>query len=218
MNKKLWGAFLVLLFLLSFNSVSLANLIFKMEADKYTLGIGDTAIIGISAKIEEEPSGTNGINLWQLDMIADYDKVTVTDVEVVEPSPLDPLLGEYVYVNRDPADPENVVFDGNILGLGGGLDGAFAPTTVGVGGFTLLANITIQGLSLGTVEYSLTDAYTTGFYAYLADMTYYDIDNGDITFQQGNNVFEVVPEPSSLVIMTIMAGLALRRRKTSVVR
>jgi hypothetical protein len=91
---------------------------------------------------------------------------------------------------------------------------------VGVGGFTLLANITIQAVGAGEVTYDLTGD-TAGFYVWLRDyfVTGPTGNEYDATFdapykavfQPGDNVFTVVPEPGSFVLLATMAGLALRR-------
>ena len=226
MNKKLSGVFLVLLFLLSFSSLSFANAVFKIDASNYTLGIGDTEVIRLYASIEEQTSGQNGINLWQLDLFVDVGGVvSVTDVEILQPAvpQLDPLIPSYVSINS--------LLSGNVLGMSGAALDPPKGSGVGVGGFTLLANITIEGLVPGQVTYDM-GGDTLGFNAYLRDFDWglwEDLPGTNVydstydapyiaVFQEGNNVFEVVPEPSSLVIMTIMAGLALRRRKTGVVR
>ena len=204
-SRKLRSILLIVLVLLFFNNISSANLVFQMTASDTTLVLGEPATIGIWAEAEEAV-GMNGINIWQLDLVVDFDNVImVTDVDVLEPAPLDPFLPEYVSINTD--------FNGNVYGLGGGLDGAYDDSSVGVGGLTLLANITIEAIGVGVAEYEFTDIGSTGFYAYLRDQDYYDIDLNNIDILPGNTIFMVTPEPASLVIMAVMAGMALRSRK-----
>lgn len=225
MKRKVFFVFLVISFLPFFNVVSSANIIFKMQATKSTLTLNETAVFGLYASIEEETTGLNGINLWQLDMIVNTkDVITVTNIEMLEPYPLDDdYFPYYLHLNKDPLNTANS-FSGNMLGLGSGMDGAFDDSPAGVGGFTLMANITIQAVGLGTTTYDIVDTGRTGVYAYLADASLYDIVQAnpwsikfyDKTASTGNNIFTVVPEPSSLILLASMAGMALYRRRVGV--
>ena len=205
-----------------FNSVSFANAVFKMTATRNILEVGETATIGLWANIEEQTTGLNGINLWQLDMVVDVGNVvTVVDVSLIAPSPRDTFMPEYVGINT----PDS----GNLLGVGASVFEAPKDSGVGVGEFSLLANITIQAIGLGEVTYSL-GGDTLGFNAYLRDFDWGNWQDPSGTsvydstyaapyravFQSGNNVFTVVPEPGSLAIMAVMAGFALRRRRVSI--
>jgi len=215
-----------------FNAVSFANLLFQMTATQNTLTVGEEATIGIWANIEEEPNGLNGLNLWQLDMVADVpDVVKVktdgtipgTEIDFIAPSPQDPDGTGWASVNQDVNDN---VFEGNVLGLGATLATMPDDSDTGIGGFTLLVEVTIEGIASGTVEYDLVDALEMGggFYGVLRDYfeeeegNYYDIMDGNLQFVPGNNVFTVVPEPGSLLIMALMAGLALKSRKLGIGR
>jgi hypothetical protein len=109
-----------------------------------------------------------------------------------------------------------------VLGLGATLATTPDDSDTGVGGFTLLVEVTIEGIAPGTVEYNLVDALELGggFYGVLRDYfeegpagNYYDIMDGNLQFVSGNNVFTVVPEPGSLLIMAFITGLALRNRR-----
>lgn len=215
-----------------FNAVSFANLLFQMTATQNTLTVGEEATIGIWANIEEEPNGLNGLNLWQLDMVADVpDVVKVktdgtipgTEIDFIAPSPQDPDGTGWASVNQDL---DTNVFEGNVLGLGATLATMPDDSDTGVGGYTLLVEVTIEGIASGTVEYDLVDALEMGggFYGVLRDYfeeeegNYYDIMDGNLQFVPGNNVFTVVPEPGSLLIMALMAGLALKSRKLGIGR
>jgi len=201
--------------LLCLNSISFANLLFKMTADKYTLTVGQEATIDIWAKAEGA-TGLNGLDVWQLDMVVDTgNKVAVKTVganaiiTLIAPAPMYPLSG-WTSVNS--------LLSGNVLGIRAYTLTTPQNSTTGVGNFSLLAEITIVALNEGTVTYNLISAGTTGFYGMLADSTYYDVGNAApyaAVFQQGNNVFTVAPEPASIMIMTVMAGLALRSRRRS---
>jgi len=197
-----------------FNAVSFANLLFQMTATQNTLTVGEEATIGIWANIEEEPNGLNGLNLWQLDMVADVpDVVKVktdgtipgTEIDFIAPSPQDPDGTGWASVNQDL---DTNVFEGNVLGLGATLATMPDDSDTGVGGYTLLVEVTIEGIASGTVEYDLVEE----------EGNYYDIMDGNLQFVPGNNVFTVVPEPGSLLIMALMAGLALKSRKLGIGR
>jgi len=196
-----------------FNAVSFAGLLFQITATKNTLTPGEEATISIWAYIEEELEEGNGLNVWQLDMAVNTDGVVQVSADpvLIAPTPIDPASG-WLSLNTDST--------GNVYGLG-----VFTPgpqdSDTGVGGFSLLAQVTIEAIgAVGEqVTYELTDyTHTTGFWGALRDDTmmpsYVYPDN--VQFLPGNNVFTVVPEPGSLLIMALMAGLALRSRKLGV--
>jgi len=221
-EKKLTqiSLFVSLLLLFSLNGESFANAVFKLTASQNTLGVSDTAVIGLWANIEEQSSGLNGINVWQLDMRVDVDDViSVTDVQVLQPAPLDPMLPEYGSINS--------TFDGNVLGIGGGVMSAPQDSSVGVGGFTLLANITVQAIGVGQTTYSL-NGDTAGFYVWLRDYFAMGDPQSDYNASYASpykavfeptpdnaHVFTVVPEPGTFILLGCMALAASSRRKTA---
>jgi len=210
----------VSLLLLPFCGESFANAVFKLTASQNTLEVFDTAVIGLWANVEEQSSGLNGINVWQLDMRVDVDDViSVTDVQVLQPAPLDPMLPEYTSINS--------TFDGNVLGIGGGIMNAPQNSGVGVGGFTLLANITVQAIGQGQTIYSL-DGGTAGFYVWLRDyfatgdpQSAYDATYASpykAVFEptpDDSHIFTVVPEPGTFILLACMTAIASSRRRTA---
>jgi hypothetical protein len=210
MNSKLKLICFAALAFHFFNAVSFADLLFQMSATKNTLAIGEEATISIWAYIEEELEEGYGLNAWQLDMVVDTDSVVRVSADpcLIAPTPKDPLSG-WSSLNADST--------GNVYGLGVFTEGRTYSDT-GIGGFSLLAQITIEAIgAVGEqVTYELTDyTQTTGFWGALRDdemmPSYVYPDN--VQFLPGNNVFTVVPEPGSLLIMAFMAGFALRSRK-----
>lgn len=213
MNSKSKTVCFAALFLLFFNSVSSADLLFKITADKYNLTPSEEATISIWAYIEETVDPCNGLNVWQLDMIVDTDSVVQVndDPVLIAPTPIDPTSG-WLSLNAD--------LTGNIYGLGVLTPGPTDSET-GIGDFSLLAQVTIQ--AIGTpgqqVTYQLTDDGHGGFFGALRDdissipplPSYIYPDN--VQFVPGNNVFTIVPEPTSLMIMAFLTGLALRNRR-----
>lgn len=209
MNSKLKLICFAALAFHFFNAVSFADLLFQMSATKNTLAIGEKATISIWAYIEEEVEEGNGLNAWQLDMVVDTDGVVQVSADpcLIAPPPIDPASG-WLSLNADST--------GNVYGLGAFTEGRTYSDT-GVGGFSLLAQVTIEAIgAVGEqVTYELTDCHTTGFFGALRDdeMTPSYVYPNNIQFLSGNNVFTVVPEPGSLLIMAFMAGFALRSRK-----
>jgi hypothetical protein len=206
-SKFICFATLVLLF---FNAVSSANLVFQMTATKNTLVHGEQATISIWAHIEETVPSGYGLNAWQLDMVTNTSGVVQvsTDPLLIAPTPI--TTGpKWSSLNADST--------GNVYGLGTYTSGPTASNT-GIGGFSLLAQVTIEAIGTAgqQVTYALTDyTGTTGFWGALRNdqgmPSYIYPDN--VQFLQGNNVFRIVPEPASLLIMTFLTGLALRNRR-----
>jgi len=220
MGIKLSRRFLCVVFLVAvFTDISSADLIFKITADKYALAVGEEAVISIFAKIDDEDGVAQGyaLNGWQLDMV------------VVDPN--SDLLSGVVEVSKDPIfiEPEAGFWDsasgwldlnsdatGNVYGLGAFTSGP-TDSNLCLGQFSELARVTIE--AIGTVGqqviYELTDyTQTTGFWGALRDDTSFPtyIYPDNVSFQPGNNVFTIVPEPASLLLMAL-STLLLRKRK-----
>jgi hypothetical protein len=211
MNSKLKLICFATLVLLFFNAVSSADLLFQITATKNTLTPGEEATVSIWARIEEELQEGYGLNVWQLDMVVDTDGVVQVNADpvLIAPTPIDSGSG-WSSLNADKT--------GNIYALGVFTPGPTSSNT-GIGGFSLLAQVTIK--AIGTVgeqvTYELTDDNHGGFFGALRnDMitmmpSYVYPDN--VQFLPGNNVFTIVPEPASLLIMAFITGLALRSRR-----
>lgn len=210
-NSKLKLVCFVVFVLLSFNAVSSADLLFKITATKNNLTPGEEATISIWAKIEEAVQPGYGLNAWQLDMVTNTSNVVqVNDGPVlIAPTPIASGSGWL---------SSNVGSTGNVYGLGIFTPGPTASDT-GIGDFSLLAQVTIEAIvtTYGQqVTYELTDyTHTTGFWGALRSdqgmPSYIYPDN--VQFVPGNNVFTIVPEPASLLLITLGACLALRSRR-----
>lgn len=212
-KSKCVYVFAIFLLLLLSNSVSFADLLLKITANDYELNIGEEATIQILGK-SELAIGLNGLNVWQLDMFVNNGGIVevktadgsaaTAEINLVAPTPIAVPGSGWQEVNAD--------LSGNVLGLGVSTPGPYDSAT-GVGDYSLLAEVTIVGIAVGQTTYTLGDAdtppYSLGFYGMLKDAT-----NEDGSFVQGNNVFTVVPEPTSLLIISGLAALALRKRKT----
>ena len=205
------GFFLVTLLLFFSNGVLLANVEFKIDATDYAIGVGDETTISIYARVVGGGAG-NGIISWGLDLVPTVaGVVTVTGSNLLEPSPVEPFSASNGIMNLDPSD---ALFDGALLSI--------AASTLeithdaGIGDFTKLAEVTVEGKATGDFTYNLQAWDTTGFYAYTADFTEYNIGNAgpySIDFLSGNNDFTVTPEPCSLTILAILTGMVVRKRR-----
>ena len=210
MNSKPKFVCFATLVLLFFNAVSSANLLFQITATKNTLTPSEEATISIWARIEEGIPSGYGLNAWQLDMVTNTSGVVQVNGGPVLIAPT-PVAAGSGWMSS------NVDSTGNVYGLGIFTPG---PTTsnTGIGGFSLLAQVTIEAIGTAgqQVTYELTDyTGTTGFWGALRNdqgmPSYIYPDN--VHFLPGNNVFTIVPEPASLLIMAFMTGLALRSRR-----
>ena len=191
-----------------------AGLIFRMTSSQTTVSIGGSTIIQIFAYADDAvATGNNGLNGWQVDMkslISSTGTLTVTSIDWKAPGPpFDSTLGTM----DDPGSGDikflGVIVDGWLSGV---------DSTVGVGGFSLLAEVTVQGVSAGTVDYALGD-FGSGFYGFLRDGEDFDFSDalayGTTSFDASgsNTQYTVTPEPGSLLILTGLTGLMLRRRR-----
>jgi hypothetical protein len=216
--KRIYLLLTVSVILLLFSTSVYANVIFKLTVSKSELLLNKTATVGVWAQVEEQSSGLNGINTWQCDLVTGLNQggiVQVTDVNIIAPSPRDTGVPVYSSINTPHV--------GDVIGLGASPASPGSDSALGVGLFSHLADITVMAQNAGTVEYSITSASSTGFYAWLRD--YYLIgpsgNEYDSTFaqpykavfQSGNNAITVVPEPATLLLLGV-SSLLLRRRNT----
>ena len=208
-GKSAFVFYIIVSLLLLFNSTSFANVIFKITADSSTIPLGQPAILSIWADVEEEATGLNGINVWQLDMVVNTGGiVSATNVNLIAPTPMDAGSGGSMTFDTD--------LTGNIYEMGAATTGSVDSST-GVPGFSLLAEVTIEAIGVGTVEYRLVDRLGagSGFYAILREGEYYDADLDPPEKAVSENefyAFTVVPEPVSLLLFS-GAAIALRSRK-----
>lgn len=197
--KKLQVFCLVMSLLMVFCNVTSGDLLVKMESSKYSIGIGEEAVISIYG-MAEQATGMNGLNSWNLDMVVDEGGVVeVSGVTRVAPLPWDGGMPLYLSINNGNS--------GDVTGLGIVTQQSPQDSDTGVGKYDKLAEITIVGLAAGEITYTLGDFDGMGFEGYLSDYT-----NEPGYFLVENNVITVVPEPCTLVLMSIMAGIGLRRR------
>lgn len=206
---------LILLLTLSFFSVPVFcnNVHYRIEVTDDEIAIGEESIIKIYGWAEGAVSG-NGIVLWQLDLMLESLEdgiVTIIDEAIEEPFAGFFLSKGSLFLN----DP--------YIGAARS-EGAFGFETssdLGIGdgqpqNYDLLASITVKGVSEGTVTYEL-GSYSTpiesNFYATLADNTILTGVFEDTVPQATITV--IIPEPGSLLILSLMTIAGLRRKRNS---
>ena len=209
-EKRAFIFCIIVSLILLFSSTSFANVVFKITADSSTIPLGQPAILSIWANVEEETTGLNGINVWQLDMVVNTGGiVSATNVDLIAPTPMDAGSGGSMTLDTD--------LTGNVYEMGASTTGV-ADSNTGVVDFSLVAEVTIEAIGVGTVEYRLVDRLGggSGFYAILRDGEYYDavLDPPEKAVSENEfYAFTVeVPEPISLLLFGGMA-ITLRRRK-----
>jgi hypothetical protein len=201
---KKFQIFCVVTSLLLFCSVACADLLLKMDSTKYSIGVGEEAVISIYG-MAEQATGMNGLNSWNLDMVVSSGGIVeVSQVARVAPSPWDSSMPLYLSLNTEDGGSS-----GDVIGLGVATQSFPQSSTTGVGQYDKLAEITIVGLAAGQVTYTLGDFGSMGFEGYLGDYT-----NEPGSFVEGNNVITVfVPEPCTLLLMSVTALVGLRSRR-----
>jgi hypothetical protein len=213
MKNIIWVFFVVLC--IFFSAPSSAALVFKITSDQTNLTVGQTTTVHVWGWADDPLAiGTNGLNTWQLSAMVDTTgivEVVSGSVVFVAPSPWStnssdtgfasinaPSTGTVDYLRLMTADlPQD--------------------SSAGVGGYTEIARFDIE--AIGTVGASVT--YTLGganFGGNLRDfIPSFDesyILSGSFNANDSQRIFTIVPEPSSLVILSGLWGASfLTRRK-----
>ena len=222
---------IILLFLCSMSFAELdTSLVFKMTADKTDLLPGEQTTVRIWAWIYD-PAGVqlpdNGLEAWQTDL-------SVDNTGVIQ------ILGGINFVAPDPAPgwstwdagSVNSPITGEIRQVQTVQQVWGAPSYTGVGvdndidnqlNYSEIFNFTIEALSTATLgsqaTYTLMNDGGGLFFGYLTDGTSFDNDDvlayGGVYFYDtgSENIFTIIPEPASIVLLTTAAAFALRRRK-----
>ena len=181
-----------------------------MTIDKTTLGIGETALVELYA-LADDPiaTGNNGLNSWQLSMIAGGDgtvEVDDTSIAVFAPFGADLLTTS---INVPAGSIEDLFMSANMPP---------EDSTLGIDDYGKIAEFVITAISIGDVSYVIGDS-GFGFYGTLRDYNFMNGEDDD-NWLQGNfddaeSIYglTVVPEPASLTLLSVM-GLALLPRRT----
>ncbi len=184
-------------------SVSHADLLFKVEAPTTELLLGEQVTVTLSAKAEGV-SAPDGLFAWGLDVIVDLGGV----VEVVD--------GTIDFMPVDTWDATDSEWDslglptGSIQNLHAvGVDSLIGNSTIAAGVYTLVAQFDIKAIgSVGqSVTYTLGGDSFSGLLANGVDVT------GQFVAGESQNVFTIVPEPASLLILSGLSILGVLRRK-----
>lgn len=175
-----------------------------------TLEIGEQRTIQIWALADGASSG-DGIVEWFVDLHPDsYGVVTAVSYDIFEPSQQESGL--------DPALNEDDGFggEGSFQFLGAAFPWSQTPpaTDAGVGQYSLLGEVVIEGVAVGNVNYEIGNEYLAGFYARLKSGTSLDGVFGTAEKDLSDYQFTVVlPEPSTIAILSGLSAIALRKRK-----
>jgi hypothetical protein len=198
-----------------------------MTADKTSLMPNEQTTVHIWAWVYT-PAGIstpdNGLDTWQLDLSVNNTNVlSITSLTVLAPNP------NTAYQPYQASSLNNPV-TGEVRGVAVVQKVMGAASSVGVGtdnninnsaNYSEICRFNIkasQNPQASSATYTIMDE-GTGWFAYLSDGTLFD--NSDITADGGTyfytggsqNVFTVIPEPTSLTLLLTAAAFAIRRRK-----
>jgi len=211
------------------------TLVFRMSADDTTLTPGQATTVHVWTWIYDTsgaPQPDNGLDSWAMDLDVDNTGVIqISDINLLAPDP------DWDYSGWNDTSLNNPV-TGEVRELLVNQEVYNAPSYVGVGvdadidnwdNYTEIFYFTIQAdmsPSASTATYTLTDDGGGLFWGVMVDD---DSDPfNDREFENGNpsayggvyfygdgsdNVFTIVPEPSSLLLLAGMAGFGLSRRR-----
>ncbi len=212
--KSVLVSLLVVLSVLFVNSVSAGELHFKMTAPKTTLAIDEEITVTVSAWIDDPIAiPDNGLDTWQLDLSVDNTgivEITKTanpkgDITLLAPDP------DMDYSSWDETSV-NLPITGEVRSVAVIQEEIGAPSYTGVGDYSDIFTFKIKAIGEGTAAYTICADGGGGFFAYLADSTYYE--GSGIIFDAGssNRAFTVVPEPASMTVFAL-AGILISLRK-----
>lgn len=173
---------------------------FKIECDNPVMDIDEQRTLTIYA-YGNELVEDYGLYSWSLDLIAnssDGGSVEVVSASVLAPKPN--FIEGYKDIN---------VPIGSVNWLGAAVLSETQVSNVGVGGYTSVAEIVIKGISAGTVIYDIGD-YGGGFYGAVRNGS--EQITGTFDANNSTTSFTVVPEPTSLLLLTGLSLIAVKYR------
>ena len=210
-----------------FRSIVLSMLLFCSSSfgslAHFYVNVADPVIpIGGETNVEiwvwaEGAQADGGIILWGVDVVlpeAD-DGIVQLSTNLPNLTFIEPVAG--FYSTTGALDTDNP-WSGTVKHLSAESSQPISPLGVGLGhlgdvndlsNYTKIAEVKIEGLSVGTAHYSLGLDYAGDFLAALTDLTWLD---GVCESQLGQTSVTVVPEPATLLMLGL-AGMCLRKRK-----
>ena len=214
--KSVFVSLSLVLIVLFVNSAFAGELHFKMTAPKTTLNVDEEVTVTVSAYINDSVAlPANGLDTWQLDLSVNNSGIigitktgSNANITLLAPNP------DMSYSGWDGASVNSPI-TGEVRSVGVVQKVIGAPSYTGVGGYSDIFTFKIKALALGTATYTICNDGGGGFFAFLADSTYYEGSN--IIFDAGisNNTFTVIsaPEPASLVLFALAGILASVKKK-----
>jgi hypothetical protein len=189
-------------------------LVFKITSDQTNLTVGQTTTVHVWGWADDPLAiGTNGLVDWGLSLVVNTggiveitkDLNTNGDITILAPAPLSTYAPNWAYSSVNSGK------SGQVSGVNA-LRNPDTESTTGVGGYTELFNFKVEAIGEGVVTYGMTNMLGD-----LVDYTPYDSGSGTAVFNTAasSNILTVVPEPSSLVILSGLwvAGFLTRRKK-----
>jgi len=190
---------------------------FKMVCSDTELNIGDTTTITVQAWVDSVlGTAGNGLDTWQMDLGVDTTGVIeVVDggISLIAPNP---DLGWSGWTSA------NSPVTGQIKEIAVTQIDMGSPSDIGIGlpdveTYSDIFSFEIRALAHGTAIYTIEDS---GLFVFLSDGQWFENTggaDGGVYFDAAasDNIINVTPEPCSLMIMSGLSVLALRRRRHS---
>ena len=199
-------AFLCVLSVVVVCSISHANLLMKVVAEETSLTVGESTTLHVYAW-DEELVPDEGLKNWQCDVLASGGgTVSVLSYNLTGPAPVD-LVFSFPPVLNSPGN-------GSVDNINALIQSAYTTSDAGVGvdsdpanaaNYTELFNFTVQASAVGTIDYSLVNLFAATF----GTLTYND---SNVTLYSADTL-NVVPEPTTLLILSGFSVMGLLRRK-----
>lgn len=190
-------------------SVCPANLYFKMEAPKTSLLPNEVVTVTVSAWADDAAvTSTNGLNYWAFSAMVDATgvvEVVSGSITLLAPTPTSSFVITQTSVNQMATGGTGSIEYLNVYPASSPL-----ASDTGFGGYDAIATFNIK--AIGSVNDSVT--YTLGetnaFLGILADGS--TILDGSFNSADSQRIFTIVPEPSSILILSGLSVLGYVRR------
>jgi len=185
-------------------SLSDASLYFKLSCDDPDIAVDDETIVTISA-YDDQAVANYGLVEWNFDLWTLGSSTGL--IEVTSAS----ILNEGLYVIPSVSGMNSVNGTGSVS-IGAAQLGTDPMSNIGVDDYVDIATVTLKGVSVGDVVYTLGSITTPdNFFGRVRDAG--AIQQG--SFLSGDSVihYTVVPEPSSLLLLCGLGILHQVRRK-----